>query len=222
MLGPRTDPAQQPFPTLAGPHENRKQLASPAHTILIVPDTRTTMKLILPKYSVLLAITALGLSVAGAQNLEQQKETAAKIAAAQGKDEAKATSIAQNLGDAFGPSEDSEALLQAVEQMSAQSPDDAAAIAAAATAFNPTPEFAARAAAAAARGAPSAANAIAAAVASAVPTADAAVIAQAAQTGAQEGTAVSGDSGGGSGGSPPAPTGFGGGGGGSSGSSGDS
>ena len=176
------------------------------------------MKTLPPKYAVFLVLTALGLAATHAQSLEEQKENAAKIAASQGKSPTTAESIAQSLGDAFGPNEDSEALLKAVEQMSAQNPDDAPAIAAAATAFIPTPEFAALAAAAAARGAPNAASAIAAAVSAAVPTADSATVAQAAQQGATEGTTDSGGSGGGgSGGAAPlAPTGFGGGGGGTS------
>jgi hypothetical protein len=57
--------------------------------------------------------------------LEQQKSEAQSIAASQGKNESKAQAIAQQLGDAFGNDENSTALLQAVEQMSAQSPADA-------------------------------------------------------------------------------------------------
>lgn len=180
------------------------------------------MKTTLPKYAIILALAAFGLPNAMGQTLEQRKEAAAKFAAAQGISEAKSLSIAQNLGNAFGPGQDSDALLQAVEQMAAQSPEDAAAIAAAATAFNPTPEFATRVAQRASRAAPSAVSAIVSAVSSALPVSDSAAVALAAQQGVQDGKATSGGSGGsdvgsGSGGAPPpVPTGFGGGGGGSS------
>ena len=182
------------------------------------------MKTLLPKYLVLLVLAALSLSNVTAQSLDQKKENAAQIALSQGKDKAKAETIARDLGNAFGPAEDSDALLQAVEKMALQSPDDAAASAAAATAFNPTPEFAQSVAAVAARAVPSAANAIAAAVSSAVPSADAGAIAKATQQGALDGAADSGGSGesGSGGGSPPLPSGFGGGGGSSTSSSGDS
>lgn len=224
MLNPPTDPLNNH----SGQCRDRppaKQLASMRQEHSIEASTSTIMKTLLPKYAILLAIVALGMSNAAGQTLEQQKEAAAKLAAAQGTSEEKAETIARDLGDAFGPGENSDALLQAVEQMAAQSPDDAAAIAAAATAFNPTPEFATRVAQAASRAAPSSASAIAAAVSSAVPSADSTAVAQAAQQGAQEGTATSGGGGGESGsggGSPPLPTGFGGGGGSSTSSSGDS
>ncbi|MEX1009989.1 MAG: hypothetical protein WEC72_01465 [Chthoniobacterales bacterium] len=109
------------------------------------------MKTILPKCLVLLALAALSLSDATAQSLEQRIETAAKNAISEGIDPAKAEAIARDLGEAFGPAEDSDALLQAVEKMASQTPDDTVAIASAATAFNPTPDFAARVAAVAAR-----------------------------------------------------------------------
>ena len=165
-----------------------------------------------------------------AQDLASQITAAEEVATNNGASEAGAQSIAANLGNAFGPQGNSDALLQAVEQMSAQNPDNAPAIAAAATVFNNTPEFAARVAAAATRGAPSAAAAIAAAVTSAVPAAATAIaqsvsavvpdqtqaVNDAVAQASQQSTTGSPDSGGGSGqGTAPLPGGFGGGGGGS-------
>lgn len=201
------------------------------------------MKTLLPKCALLfLAAAAISLSSAAGQTLEEQKSSAEKIAISEGKDQAKAKSIAEALGNSFGAGENSDALLQIVEQMCSQNPNDAAAVAAAATAFNSSPDFAARLAAAAAQAAPSAAAAIAGAVAAAVPSAATAIaqsvagvaptqqqaiaeavinkvpgvdpiaINQAVQEGSQTGSTS--DSDGTGGGSAPVPTAFGGGGGG--------
>lgn len=182
--------------------------------------------------SLIAAAMTCGFSSLMAQDLPSQTAAAEKIAAGNNVSEAAAKQIAADLAEAFGPQGNSDALLQAVEQMSAQNPANAPAIAAAATAFNTSPEFAARAAAAATRGAPSAAVAIAAAVTSAVPAAATAIaqsvsavvpdqtqaVTDAVAQASQQSTTGSPDSGGDSGqGTAPLPGGFGGGGGGSSG-----
>jgi hypothetical protein len=128
-------------------------------------------------------------------------------------EDGEASSIAEALGEAFGEAENADALLAKVQELCAESPGKADAIAAAATAFVTTPEFAARVAAVAAKAAPgsaaaiaasvsravpSASTAIAAAILQAVPGADGAAVAAAAAEGAA--SAGAGDGGGGSGG----------------------
>lgn len=109
----------------------------------------------------------------GQQAEAKAKELALQQGSVQSEDEA--AQIARSLADAFGPREDTEGLLARVEEMSRQNPGKADAIAAAATAFVPTPDFAVRVARVAASAAPSSAAAIAGAVAGAVPSAAAAV-----------------------------------------------
>ena len=190
------------------------------------------MKITLPKFLLLaLALLAATFCNVSAQSLEQQKTKAQEIAdsdAAVSPQQAKG--IADSLGEAFGQQEDVDALLARVTELSTANPDQAAAIAAASTAFVPTPEFAARVAAAAARAVPamapqiaqavaravpSAAPAIAAAVKAAAPNADPAVIDKAAEQGAAQGQGVGGGGiGGGGQGGVNLPGGSGGGGGG--------
>lgn len=112
-----------------------------------------------------------------AQSLDEKKAKAEEIALSTDSvtQAEEARSIAESLGDAFGQEENVDALLERVRTLSTANPDKADAIAAAATAFLPTPEFAARAAAAAASVVPSAAAKIARAVAAAVPSAAAAI-----------------------------------------------
>ena len=169
----------------------------------------------------------------GAQTLDQQKATAADIAkqdAAVTEDQAQ--SIADSLAEAFGAGEDMDALLARLSELSTAHPEQAAAIAAASTAFLPTPEFAARAAAAAARAVPAeaadiaqsvsravpaAAAEVAAAVKNAAPNADPGAIDAAADQGAQQGSGGGEGGGGGGGGGVLMPSGAAGGSGGGSG-----
>lgn len=136
------------------------------------------MKTIFPKFlftlTLLLVLPAAQLS---AESLEQQKAKAQEIALSNEEvtEVEDARSIADSLGDAFGEEENVDALLQRVKTLSTANPDKAAAIAAAATAFVPTPEFAARVAAAAASVVPAAAANIARAVSAAVPSAATAI-----------------------------------------------
>lgn len=189
------------------------------------------MKSLLLQRSLFLIAAALTCSIAPlmAQDLASQITAAEKVAATNGVSEASAQSIASDLGKAFGPQGDSDAVVKAVKQMSAQNPDNAPAIAAAATVFNNTPEFAARVAAAATQAAPAAAAAIAAAVTAAVPAAAAAIaqsvsavvpdqtqaVTDAVAQASEQSAANSGGSGGSQGAGAPMPGGFGGGGGGS-------
>ena len=152
----------------------------------------------------LILLLALPVAHLAAQSLDEQKAKAEEIALSTDSvtQAEEARSIAESLGDAFGQEEDVDALLERVRTLSTANPDKADAIAAAATAFVPTPEFAARAAAAAARAVPamapqiaqavaravpSAASAIAAAVKAAAPNADPAAIDKAAEQGAAQG-----------------------------------
>jgi uncharacterized membrane protein YgcG len=171
-----------------------------------------------------------------AESLAEQKTEAASIALESPSvtTQENADAIAESLGNAFGADEDTEALLAKVKELCEASPAKADAIAAAATAFVPTPEFAAKVAAVAAKAAPaqaaaiatsvsravpSASTAIAAAILKAVPGANGAAVAAAAQQGAQQAPS-GGGFGGGSGGGPFLPGGAGGGGGGGSGGGG--
>ena len=140
---------------------------------------------------------------AQAQNLEQQKAEAKALAEAQpSKPSAdQATQIANELGDAFGPGGDEDALLAKVTELCAADPGQADAVAAAATAFKKTPEFLNKLAGAAAAGAPNQAGAIAAAIKAAVPSANLAAL----QAAAAGGAAAGSDGGGGGGGSPGTP-----------------
>jgi hypothetical protein len=150
-----------------------------------------------------------------AQNLDQEKAQAKSLAQAQpsAPSDARATEIANSLGDAFGTQGDEDALLAKVTELCAQTPGQADAIAAAATAFKKTPEFLERLARAAGAGAPNSAGAIANAIKSAVPSANLASLQAAANEGANIGNA-GGGGGGGSPGTPILPTAGGGGGGG--------
>jgi hypothetical protein len=172
-----------------------------------------------------------------AATLDQQKASAKALALAAPSvtQDADAAGIAEDLGNAFGTDEDTAALLAKVAELCEKSPGKADAIASAATAFVPTPEFAAMVAAVAAKAAPgsaaaiasavsravpSASTAIAAAILKAVPGADGAAVTSAAQQGAEQ--APSGEGFGGSGGGAPfLPGGAGGGGGGGSGGGGN-
>lgn len=173
---------------------------------------------------------------AQAATLDQQKKSAAALALATPSvtEAAEAEGIADNLGNAFGTDEDTEALLAKVKELCEKSPGKADAIASAATAFVPTPEFAAKVAAVAAKAAPgsaaaiasavsravpSASTAIAAAILKAVPSADGAAVAAAAQQGAEQAPGGAGFGGSGGGG-VLLPGGAGGGGGGGSGGGG--
>jgi uncharacterized membrane protein YgcG len=138
------------------------------------------------KYSAFAAILVLLIALISpspAQSLADQMAQAEEVAKDQ--DAADAASIAQTLGNAFGAGQDTNALLEAAQQLAASNPGDAAAISAAATVFIPTE--APRIAAAIASIVPGAAPAIAAAAASVataagVPNAATSVAAAVAQT----------------------------------------
>lgn len=164
-----------------------------------------------------------------AQSLAEQIAQAEEVARRNDAAETTARKIAQTLGQAFGPGQDSEALLAAARQMAEAAPAEAAAIAAAATVFVPSeaeriaaaiaaivPNSAAAVAAAVAQVAPAKAEAIAAAVIAAVPDADPIAINNAVGTQTGDDGGGSGGGGTGDGGGPALPAGFGGGGGGGS------
>lgn len=164
---------------------------------------------------------------ASAQNLAEQINQAEEVARDNKAGTDSARTIAQTLGQAFGPGEDTEALLAKAQEMAAANPAEAAAIAAAATVFAPSeaariaatvaaavPGAATAVAAAVAGVAPASADAIAAAVIAAVPTADPGTIYNAVGSSDGDGGGSGGGGGGDGGGGPVLPAGFGGGGGG--------
>lgn len=126
--------------------------------------------LLLVVFSVVIMATSLP-----AQSLTQQIAEAEKVAIQNESPEDSAKSIAETLGEAFGPDSDSAALIARAEQLAQQKPDEAAAIAAAAAVF--VPNLAPRIAAAIASAVPAAAPAIAAAVAGVAPAAAPAIAA---------------------------------------------
>jgi hypothetical protein len=170
--------------------------------------------------SAYLAALLIGFVPLAAQaDLAQQKQEAQALAKAQpsSPSDEDAASIANALGDAFGTQGDEDALLAKVTELCAASPNEADAIAAAATAFKKTPDFLNRLAAAAAAGAPNSAGAIAAAIKAAVPSANLATLLASANAAAD--AAKDGGGGGGGPGAVYLPTAGGGGGGGGGGGS---
>jgi hypothetical protein len=93
------------------------------------------MKTALQKLSLFLAVAAISLSPAAAQNLTDQISAAAKVAVTSGAPEADAKAIAESLGNAFGPQGDVQALLNAVAQLVGANPDQETAVAEAAKVF---------------------------------------------------------------------------------------
>lgn len=103
-----------------------------------------------------------------AQSLQQQREEAAKVAQENNVSPEEAEAIAETLAKAFGPNQDSAALMSTAEGLAKSNPDQAAAIAAAACVF--APELAPQIAALIAAAAPNAASSIVAAVSKVVPS----------------------------------------------------
>jgi hypothetical protein len=93
------------------------------------------MKTAVQKLALFLAVAAISLSPAAAQNLTDQISAAAKVAVASGAPEDDAKAIAESLGNAFGPQGDFQALLNAVAQLVGAKPDQETAVAEAAKVF---------------------------------------------------------------------------------------
>jgi hypothetical protein len=97
-----------------------------------------------------------------AQNSDGQRQAASAIASKNNLTPAQAKAAVQALAKAYGKSGDAQALVAAVSELSKANPEQAAAIAAAATAF--APALSAQIAASAATAAPAQAAAVASAV----------------------------------------------------------
>lgn len=118
-----------------------------------------------------------------ALTLGEQAANARQIAMAYGMPEKRAFSAAAGMAEAFGQEANVQALLDHVKKLINQQPDFAPAIAAASTAFVPTPEYALAVTRLAAALAPPLADAIVSAVSSVVPGVDPQALALAARQG---------------------------------------